>query len=60
MRPLNSSSSCSDLLQDQFLLAVVAELVGAEKVAVVEGRQVVDVDLSGLEEEEEGEEEQWL
>lgn len=36
------------LLQDQFLLAVVAELVGAEKVAVVERRQVVDVDLSGL------------
>lgn len=31
----------------------MAELVGAEDVAVVEGRQVVDVDLSRLEEEEE-------
>lgn len=38
----------SELLQDDFLLGVVAELVGAEKVAVVEGREVVDVDLSGL------------
>lgn len=37
-----------ELLQDQLLLAVVAELVGAEKVAVVESRQVVDVDLSRL------------
>lgn len=40
------------LLQYQFLLAVVAELVGVEQVAVVEGRQVVDVYLSRLEGEE--------
>lgn len=41
--------ACSlKLLQDYFLLCVVAELVGAEKVAVIEGREVVDVDLSGL------------
>lgn len=33
----------------------MAELVGAEDVAVVEGRQVVDVDLSRLKEEEEKE-----
>lgn len=37
-----------ELLQDQLLLPVVAELVGVEDVAVVERRQVVDVDLSGL------------
>ncbi len=42
------------LLQDQFLLPVVAELVGAEEVAVVERRQVVNVDLSRLEEGEDG------
>lgn len=40
------------LLQDQLLLCVMAELVGAEKVAVIEGREVVDVDLSGLGENE--------
>lgn len=44
-----------ELLQDQFLLPVVVELVGAEEVAVVEGRQVVDVDLSCLMEDEEKE-----
>lgn len=33
----------------------MVELVGAEEVAVVEGRQVVDVDLSGLVEDEEKE-----
>lgn len=38
------------LLQDYFLLCVVAELVGAEEVAVIEGCEVVDVDLSGLRE----------
>lgn len=37
-----------ELLQDQLLLGVVAELVGAEQVTVVEGSEVVDVDLSGL------------
>lgn len=40
------------LLQYQFLLAVVGELVGVEQVAVVEGRQVVDVYLSRLDREE--------
>lgn len=44
----------SKLLQDDFLLGVVAELVGAEKVAVVEGCEVVDVDLPGLEGRGEG------
>ena len=34
----------------------MVELVGAEDVAVVEGRQVVDVDLSRLEEQEEKDE----
>ncbi len=48
--------SFSELLKDQFLLPVVVELVGAEKVTVVEGRQVVDVYLSRLEKEEEEEE----
>lgn len=38
------------LLQDHFLLRIMAKLVGAEEVAVVEGREVVDVDLSGLRE----------
>lgn len=41
-----------ELLQDQFLLAVAAELVGAEKVAIVERRQAVDVDLPRLEDGE--------
>ena len=36
------------LLQDDFLFCVLAELVGAEKVALIEGCEVVDVDLSGL------------
>lgn len=41
-----------ELLQDQFLFGVMAELVGAKQVAVIEGSEVVDVDLSGLGEKE--------
>lgn len=47
-----------ELLQDQLLLPVVVKLVGAEELAVVERRQVVDVDLSRLVEEEDRR--QWL
>lgn len=36
------------LLQDQFLFPIVAELVGAEEVTVIESRKVVDIDLSRL------------
>lgn len=46
-------SSELDLLEDQLLLSIMAEFVGTEKVTVVEGGQVMDVYLSGLEEEEE-------
>lgn len=41
------------LLQDQFLLSIMAEFVGAEEVTVVESRKVVDVDLSCLGKDEE-------
>lgn len=47
-----------ELLQDQLLLPVVVKLVGAEELAVVERRQVVDVDLSRLVKEEDRR--QWL
>lgn len=50
-RYFRSRRTILELLQDQFLLPVVAELVGAEEVAVVEGCQVVNVDLSRLEED---------
>lgn len=39
----------SELLQDHLAFQVTAELVDPEELAVVEGGQVVDVDLPGLE-----------
>lgn len=39
----------SELLQDHLAFQVTAELVDPEELAVVEGREVVDIDLPGLE-----------
>lgn len=41
----------SELLQDHLAFQVTAELVDPEELTVVEGREVVDIDLPGLEKE---------
>lgn len=42
----------SELLQDQFLLSVIAELVGMKRTTIVEISKAVDVNLSCLREED--------
>lgn len=39
---------CLKLLEDQFFLSIMAELVGVEKVTIIESCEVVDVDKSCL------------
>lgn len=53
--PGQSEALTLELLQDHLALQVVGELVHPEELAVVEGGQVVDVDLPGLREEALGE-----
>lgn len=48
-RPDTGSVLASELLQDHFPFQVTAELVDPEELAVVEGGEVVDIDLPGLE-----------
>lgn len=42
----------SELLQDQFLLSIIAELVGMKGTTIVEISKAVDVNLSCLREED--------
>ena len=53
--PGQSEAWTLELLQDDLALQVVGELVHAEELAVIEGGQVVDVDLPGLREGASGE-----
>lgn len=48
-RPDTGSVLASELLQDHLAFQVTAELVDPEELAVVEGGEVVDIDLPGLE-----------
>lgn len=41
----------SELLEDYLLLHVMAELVHPKELTVIKGREVVDVDLTGLKRE---------
>lgn len=48
-RPDTGLVLASELLQDHLAFQVTAELVDPEELAVVEGGEVVDIDLPGLE-----------